>query len=74
MAHPNADAPLPIDEFDYDLPPERIAQHPVEPRDASRLLVLDKQSGSLEDHVFRDLPALLNPNDLIVLKDRKSVV
>ncbi len=71
MAHPNADAPLPIDEFDYDLPPERIAQHPVEPRDASRLLVLDKQSGSLEDHVFRDLPALLNPNDLIVLNDTR---
>ncbi len=56
--------------FDYDLPPERIAQHPVSPRDASRLLVVGQQ---LEDRHFRDLPSLLRPGDLLVLNDSKVI-
>ena len=54
-------------EFDYDLPPEFIAQTPAEPRDSARLLVLDRASGALEDRLFRDLPEYLNPNDVLVV-------
>ncbi|MGB9663243.1 MAG: S-adenosylmethionine:tRNA ribosyltransferase-isomerase, partial [Moorellaceae bacterium] len=45
-----------VEEFDYDLPPELIAQQPVEPRDASRLLVLHRQDGRLEHRYFYELP------------------
>jgi S-adenosylmethionine:tRNA ribosyltransferase-isomerase len=62
---------LPIDRFDYDLPPELIAQHPVEPRDASRLLVVRRDSEVLEDRTFRDLPDLLDPGDLLILNDTR---
>ncbi len=54
-------------DFDYDLPRSFIAQHPVEPRDAARLLVLDRRTGQLVDHVFRDLPDLLRPGDGLVI-------
>ena len=54
-------------DFDYDLPQELIAQTPAEPRDAARLLVLDRTSGSLTHSVVRDLPDLLAPGDLLVL-------
>lgn len=56
-----------ISDFDYDLPPELIAQDPLARRDASRLLVLDRESGALRHHVFRDLPGLLRPGDLLVV-------
>lgn len=56
-----------IDDLDYDLPAERIAQTPAEPRDAARLMVVDRASGTIDDAVFRDLPALLRPDDLVVL-------
>ncbi len=53
-------------DFDYELPPERIAQTPIEPRDAARLLVLDRATGEMLDrHVF-DLPDLLRPGDVLV--------
>jgi S-adenosylmethionine:tRNA ribosyltransferase-isomerase len=52
--------------FDYELPPERIAQHPLAERDASRLLVLDRRTGAIRHRVFRDLPDLLDPGDLVV--------
>ena len=45
--------------FDYALPTELIAQEPIEPRDASRLLVLDRASGCIAHRRFRDLPSLL---------------
>lgn len=58
-------------DFDYHLPPERIAQSSVEPRDHARLLVVDRASSSLHDqHVF-DLPNLLRPGDLCVFNDTK---
>ncbi len=54
-------------DFDYVLPPEFIAQTPAEPRDASRLLVLDRASGSIHHHHVRDLPDLLAPGDVLIL-------
>ncbi len=58
-------------DFDYELPPELIAQHPVEPRDASRLLVLYQDSGRIEHAHFRDLPAYLRPGDLLVANESR---
>jgi S-adenosylmethionine:tRNA ribosyltransferase-isomerase len=53
-------------DFDYDLPPDRIAQEPLPERDQSRLLVLDRSAGSIRHAQFTDLPHLLAPGDLIV--------
>ena len=58
-------------DFDYDLPPELIAQQPVEPRDSARLLVVSRESGQLAHHHVRDLPALLRGGDLLVLNDTR---
>ncbi len=55
-----------LDEFDYALPEDAIAQTPVEPRDAARLLVLDRASPELQDRHVRDLPELLREGDLLV--------
>jgi len=60
-------------EFDYDLPPDRIAQHPASRRDASRLLALDRTRGELSHHVFADLPKLLLPGDLLVVNDTRVI-
>lgn len=59
-----------IHEFDFALPPDRIAQRPVRPRDAARLLVVED---ALHDRVVRDLPALLRPGDLLVVNDTRVV-
>ena len=56
-----------ISEFDYALPPEAIAQQPLRNREASRLLVLARQTGAIRHHVFRDLPDLLQAGDLVVV-------
>jgi len=58
--------PLKISDFDYDLPQELIAQTPIEPRDASRLLVVHRSSGVLEHRHFRDIGVYLRPGDLLV--------
>ncbi|MFS8544024.1 MAG: S-adenosylmethionine:tRNA ribosyltransferase-isomerase, partial [Limnochordales bacterium] len=60
-----------VSDFDYDLPPALIAQQPVEPRDAARLLVVHRDSGKLEHRVFRDLPAYLRAGDVLVLNDTR---
>ncbi len=60
-------------DFDYNLPPERIAQTPVEPRHSSRLLVMDRHSGALEHKVFWDLPDYLHKNDLLVMNDTRVI-
>src|SRR5437763_2388057 len=60
-------------DFTYDLPPDLIAQHPTEKRSASRLLALDGATGGLADLAFRDLPALLRPQDLLVFNDTRVV-
>jgi S-adenosylmethionine:tRNA ribosyltransferase-isomerase len=54
-------------DFDYLLPLESIAQTPIEPRDSSRMLVLKRDTGELEHHIFRDLGQFLHPNDLLVI-------
>ncbi len=59
-------ADYPIEAYDYALPPELVAQEPLADRDASRLLVLERASGQLAHHTFRDLPELLRPGDLVV--------
>lgn len=64
---------LPTDLFDYTLPPESIAQSPAEPRDSSRLLVLDRATGRIEHAVFRDVGRWLRPGDLLVV-NRSRVV
>lgn len=55
-----------IDEFDFHLPPENIAQKPVEPRDHSRLMVLDRKTETWSHHRFDELPNFLRANDLIL--------
>jgi S-adenosylmethionine:tRNA ribosyltransferase-isomerase len=68
------DEPGPLlSDFDYDLPPERIAQEPARPRDASRLMVLDRPSGHVEHRRFTDLPGLLAPSDLLVMNDTRVI-
>ena len=58
-------------DFYFDLPKELIAQEPCEPRDAARLLCLGRASGELRHAVFRDLPGLLQPGDLLVVNNSK---
>lgn len=59
-----------LSEFDFDLPPDSIAQFPVTPRDHSRLLQV---SQSCTDHHFYDLPHILRPGDVVVLNDTKVI-
>lgn len=58
-------------DFYFDLPEELIAQTPLERRDASRLLCLDKTSGAMEHRVFTELPELLRPGDCLVMNDSR---
>lgn len=60
-----------LSEFDYELPPERIAQQPLAQRDASRMLWLHRDSGACEDREFRELPDTLEPGDLLVANDSR---
>lgn len=58
-------------DFFYDLPPELIAQTPLERRDGSRLMTLDRQTGTIGHHHFYDLPAFLRPGDCLVMNDSR---
>jgi len=60
-------------EFEYYLPPECIAQTPIEPRDSSRLLVFKRQTGQIEHAVFRDLGSFLYPGDLLILNETRVI-
>ena len=60
-------------DFYYDLPQERIAQTPVEPRNSSRLMILHKDSGELEHRIFKDLPEYLRPGDCLILNDTRVI-
>lgn len=58
-------------DFDYDLPPDAIAQAPLEPRDASRLLVVHRSTGAMEHRLFRDVGDYLRPGDALVANDSR---
>lgn len=60
-----------LSSYDYILPPERIAHAPVEPRDESRLLVIDRKTGTFTHRHFRDLPEYLDENDLLVANNTR---
>jgi S-adenosylmethionine:tRNA ribosyltransferase-isomerase len=62
-----------ISDFDYDLPMELIAQTPVEPRDSSRLLVVQRASGQMEHRHFRDIGDYLRPGDLLVANQSRVI-
>lgn len=59
--------------FDYHLPSELIAQEPVEPRDAARLMVVRRVTGAIEHRRFRDLPEYLEPGDVLVVNETKVI-
>lgn len=62
-----------LDQFDYDLPEQLIAQRPAEPRDASRMLLLDRTTGRFQDGMFRDLPDLLRGEELLVVNNTRVI-
>jgi S-adenosylmethionine:tRNA ribosyltransferase-isomerase len=68
-----AEHALPLDLFDYRLPPDRIAQEPAEPRDAARLLVLDRRAGARSDARMSELGRWLAPGDCLVVNDTRVV-
>ena len=64
---------LKTSDFYFDLPKELIAQHPSEPRDAARLLVLDRNSKTIEHRIFRDITEYFRPGDVLVINDSKVI-
>ncbi|HTI29002.1 MAG TPA: tRNA preQ1(34) S-adenosylmethionine ribosyltransferase-isomerase QueA [Methylomirabilota bacterium] len=78
MTAPRSDHRLLVDDFDYELPADAIAQIPAEPRDASRLLVLEREASApgkpaLGHRIFRELGELLRPGDLLVVNDSRVI-
>ncbi|NVK28930.1 MAG: S-adenosylmethionine:tRNA ribosyltransferase-isomerase, partial [Flavobacteriia bacterium] len=61
-----------IEDYTYDLPNERIAQHPLEKRDQSKLLYRDAQ-GEIIDYTFQDIPQLFGPDDLLVFNETRVI-
>lgn len=64
---------LPTEDFDYSLPQELIAQHPLEDRSASRMLALDKNTGEYKDDAFKNIKSYLRPGDCLVLNDTRVI-
>src|ERR1041385_5155073 len=62
-----------ISEFDYDLPAELIAQYPLAERDASRMLVLDRQNQTWFDSTFREFPNYIKQNDVVVVNNTRVI-
>ncbi|MBP5222036.1 MAG: S-adenosylmethionine:tRNA ribosyltransferase-isomerase, partial [Lachnospiraceae bacterium] len=60
-------------DFYFDLPQELIAQDPLADRSSSRLLHLDKNTGAVEHHIFKEVPGFLNPGDCLVLNNTKVI-
>jgi S-adenosylmethionine:tRNA ribosyltransferase-isomerase len=60
-------------DFDYHLPPDRIAQRPTEPRDEARLMILDRHRDEIHHDLFRELPKHLTPGDILVINDTKVI-
>jgi S-adenosylmethionine:tRNA ribosyltransferase-isomerase len=66
-------SPLRTDMFDYHLPSELIAQRPLSSREGARMMLLNRRTGQIEHRRFTDLPALLNPGDVLVLNDTRVI-
>ena len=64
---------LKTSDFYYELPPELIAQDPLEDRSSSRLMVLDKETGEVSHHVFKEIGSFLEPGDCLVLNNTKVI-
>ena len=62
-----------LSDYDYDLPPERIAQTPIEPRDASRLMILDRRTGQLIHTQFNRVGEYLREGDLLVINQTRVI-
>jgi S-adenosylmethionine:tRNA ribosyltransferase-isomerase len=62
-----------LNDFDYDLPESFIAQTPVEPRDSSRLMLLNRFTGDIQHRIFRDITDLLRPGDVLVVNDTRVI-
>ena len=62
-----------VEDFNYELPEELIAQSPVKDRSSCRLMVLDKSSGEIDHKVFTDILDYLNPGDCLVLNDSRVI-
>ena len=60
-------------DFYYDLPEELIAQDPLKDRSSSRLMVLDKENGKVEHHIFKDIIDYLNPGDCLVVNNTRVI-
>ena len=60
-------------DFYFDLPPAQIAQTPVEPRDSSRMMVIDRESGAISHRIFRDVTEYLRPGDTLVINDSRVI-
>ena len=67
------DRSLKVTDFDYDLPEHFIAQEPLEPRDSSKLMLLDKQTGEIEHRIFRDIVQYLNRGDILVMNNTRVI-
>ena len=65
--------PILTDNFNYDLPDSFIAQTPAEPRDASKLMIVNRHTGDIKHSLFSELPNLLAPTDLLVMNDSKVI-
>src|ERR1039457_2722335 len=62
-----------LNDFDYLLPPELIAQNPLEQRDASRLMLLDRRTGAIGESIFHDIPQMFRKGDLLVINDTRVI-
>ncbi|MFP4323449.1 MAG: tRNA preQ1(34) S-adenosylmethionine ribosyltransferase-isomerase QueA [Anaerolineales bacterium] len=62
-----------LQDFDYHLPPERIAQTPAEPRDSARLMVIHRETGELEHKVFSDILGYIRPQDVLVVNQTRVI-
>ena len=62
-----------LSDFDYDLPPELIAQHPIETRDHSRLMVIDRKTGGVQHRLFYDIPDFVRAGDTLVFNNSRVI-
>src|SRR5580693_114224 len=65
--------PMRLEDLDYHLPASQVAQRPLDCRDASRLLQIDRSTGRLNDRLFRDLPELLQGDELVLLNNTRVI-